>query len=128
MPTAYFAYVNPLVLAAAGQAGRIGVADAPGIPWLRIFVALLVCIGIAIAAVFLLRQIVRRGKLGMINSKFGRIANGTDIEILESRRASIHGHICLIHCRGHAYLIAMTAGGASLIDKMPIEADGKVGT
>jgi len=50
----------------------------------------------------------------------GLIAPAVDqaaqLRILETRRASVHADFCLVSWNGRRYLVAVTPGGASLID------------
>lgn len=111
----------PFLAAAATQgSGHIGIADAPGIPWLRIMFALLFCIALAVGAIFAVRTYQSRGFSTGLLTRLRQVSGAPEIEIVETRRASMQGHICLFHCRGSAYLVAITAGGTTLIDKMPV--------
>lgn len=98
----------------------IGIPDAPGIPWLRILLVLLLCLAIGIGAIFAIKRYSSRDVPPRLWSKLQGISGSAEIEVIETRRASVHGHVCLFHCRGSAYLIGITAGGATLIDKIPI--------
>lgn len=114
---------NLLLFWAAAQTNTIGVHDSPGVPWLRIAVALFFCIGIAIGSILLLRRFSDRRLQQVLGTKLGGIKRISEIEIIETRRASAHGQICLFHYRGMAYLVAVTAGASTLIDKVPIAVD-----
>lgn len=114
---------NLLLFGAAAQISTIGVPDSPGVPWLRITVALFLCIGIAIGTILLLRHFSGRRLQEMLGTQLGGIKRKGEIEIIETRRASVYGQICLFQYRGTAYLVAVTAGAATLIDKVPIEVE-----
>lgn len=113
--------LNPLLFGVATRTTTIGVPDQPGIPWLRIAVALIVCIGIAVGMILLLRRFSGARLQEVLSGQIGAMRGKSEIEIIETRRASVHGQICLFHYQDMAYLVAVTAGGASLIDKVPVE-------
>lgn len=101
----------------------IGVPISPGVPWLRIAAALFVCIGVAIGIILLLRQFSGGRLQEVLGAQLGGIRRKSEIEIIETKRASVSGQICLFHYRGTAYLVAITAGSATLIDKVRIGAE-----
>ena len=109
------------VLAATAR-HPVGIADAPAIPWLRIVLALLFCLILSAAAILMLRRfgVGGGGSAPPFLAGLKRISGSAEIEIIETRRASAHGQVCLFHCRGNAYLISITSGGTTLIDKMPV--------
>lgn len=108
------------ILAPVAARAPIGIPDSPGIPWLRIILVLLLCLAVSVGAIFAIRRFNGRDASPLLLSKLKGISGSAEIDIVETRRASVHGHVCLFHCRGNAYLVAMTAGGTTLIDKMPL--------
>lgn len=119
--------ISLLAIGTESLNSAIGIADPPQIPWLRIGFALLFCLAIGIGAIFALRRYSPGGLPYVLKSRIGRFSHKANIEIIETRRASVHGHICLFHYRGNAYLVAITPASATLMDKMPIEAEGSAG-
>lgn len=107
----------------------IGMPDPPGIPWVRIILALFFCLAVSVGAILVLRRFHNRGSAQHLFAGIKGMTSSNEIEVVETRRASIHAHICLIHYRDHAYVIATTAQGATLIDKCPREPDaGRAGS
>lgn len=111
----------PLLLANA----QIGVDDPPGLPWLRIIVALVFCLSVAVGAILAIKAYHSRGFSIPSISKLTGGAQKKEIEIIETRRASDQGQLCLFHYAGSAYLIVITSGGATLLDKLPVLGEPK---
>lgn len=105
------------LLSLLGAAG-LGTATSPGIPWLRITLSLAFCIGIAFAAILLLRH---HRRAGLSRTVVGRFAKRNErlrreIDVVETRRLSPHADICLMECRGTSYLLLVGPTGSSVID------------
>lgn len=99
-------------------AATLGTAAGPGVPWLRIVVAFAFCIGLAIAAIWLLRMYRERR---IAQSATGWLAKRKErdqrkIEVVETRRISAHADVCLLRWQGRSYLLLVGQSGASLID------------
>ncbi|OCC22928.1 hypothetical protein MB02_14270 [Croceicoccus estronivorus] len=99
----------------AAAASGLGTAGEPAIPWLRIGLSLAFCVALAAGAILALRR--HQGRLD-----FSRLSHAPRrrIEVIETRRISPHGDVCLMHCEGHAYLIAVGQGHALVLDKQPV--------
>lgn len=109
----------PLLLPLPAMAARLGTASPPGIPWLRIALAFLLCIALAFGAIMLLRHHQGRLRWDALARRFSALptAPRRQIDVIETRRVSQHGDVCLIHCRGRAYLLAIGQGHATLLDQ-----------
>lgn len=104
-------------------AAALGTATAPGIPWLRIVFAFAFCVGLAFAAIWLLRM-YREGRMaqsaaGWFQRRGARA--GRKIEVIETRRISTHADVCLLQWQGTSYLLLVGHSGVSLIDSDPRE-------
>jgi hypothetical protein len=87
----------------------------------RIFGAWLLCIGIAVLLIFLLRRI-RSGRRAVSSAFLPRLlASPTRrIEIVETRRATLAVDLCVLDYEGERYLIACGPGGTTLLDRSPV--------
>ena len=108
----------PLPALAAG----LGTASTPGVPWVRIVFAFLFCIALAAAAIAVLRHQQGRLRLTLLTRAFPGLAQAPHrrIDVIETRRISQHGDVCLLHCGGHSYLIAMGQAHAVLLDRQAL--------
>ena len=104
------------------MAQGLATATSPAIPWLRIALAFGFCLALAIAAIGLLRHHQGRLRLAGLARRFPalRPAPRRQITVIESRRVSQHGDVCLLHCHGHSYLIALGQGDMLLLDRQPL--------
>ena len=79
----------------------------------RIVLSLLACLAIAVLAVLFLRQ---RGGRVDLRTAFGRLTPRRGlIDVLEVRRASLHGDLCLVRHDGREYLLLLQAGAATVL-------------
>lgn len=108
-------------------AAALGLPDPPGIPWLRIIFALLFCLVVSFAAILTLRQFKNGKGVRQLFAGLQGIASASEIDIVETRRASPYTHICLVHYKDHAYLIATTPNTVALIDKLDLDNDKVMG-
>lgn len=108
----------PLPAMAAG----LGTANAPGVPWARIVLAFVFCIALAVGAIAILRHHQGRLRFTFAARAFPAMAQAPRrrIEVIETRRISQHGDVCLLHCGGHSYLIAMGQACAVLLDRQAL--------
>lgn len=109
-----------LVLLEAATAPDRGGLGA-GLSLWRILGAWLLCVGIAVALIFLLRR-VRAGRAGASVPLFSRllVQPSRQMEIVETRRATMAVDILLIDYRGERYFVASGPGGTTLLDRSPI--------
>ncbi len=91
------------------------------VPFVRIFLGLLVSLMVALIAILALRRLkTGHTALPSILKEFVRDRPDALIEILESRRMNQHGEASLIACNGVHYLIVATAGQAIVVDRFEI--------
>lgn len=88
----------------------LAAGSAPDIPWVRLIFSFLFCIGVAIGAVLLLRRYQQRGGSGLLKRlRLGGELPVTDqIRILEARRVSPSGRLCVIEFDGRQFLLSVT--------------------
>lgn len=102
------------VLAAAS--GRLGQAEGPVIPWLRIVLAFLFCIALAVAAVLWLRK--RQGLPPLLAGLIATAPDGPDrLGIEERLRVSATSQILVLRWDGARYLVHVSGAGAQLLDR-----------
>src|SRR4051794_19527609 len=86
-----------LTASAAAQAQRLGGAASADVSMMRVFLALVVCIIIALLAVLLIRYRLS----GRIPSFLPRLASASArIRLIESRRISPQAEVTLVDCDG----------------------------
>lgn len=96
----------------AAVANRLG-GGGVDIPVARILLSLIACLIVAVLAILFLRQ--RGGKIDLRGS-LGRLAAGRGaIDVVEVRRVSLNGDICLIRHDGTEYLILVQAGASTIL-------------
>lgn len=108
---------NSLLLraATAPDDGTVGA----GLSLWRIFGAWLLCIGIAVALILVLRRI-RSGRLPRGAASFlPRALNPAtrQIAIVETRRINLSADICIFDYAGERYLVSVGPGGTTLLDR-----------
>jgi hypothetical protein len=90
-----------------------------GLSLWRIFGAWLLCIGIAVALILLLRRI-RSGRIPTRAASFlPRALNPStrQIAIVETRRINPSADLCIFDYAGERYLVAVGPGGTTLLDR-----------
>ncbi len=114
------------MLAEPAIAGPLATGTSPAIPWGRLFVVLAFCLLLAWGAIVFVRRYQNRPLANPLEGLLGR-AKGVmprRIQIIETRRASQHGDLCLVECDGETYFLALTPQGAALLDrKQPPDPD-----
>jgi hypothetical protein len=112
------------LLAEPALAAPLATGTGPSIPWGRLFVVLAFCLVLAWGAIVFVRHYQNRSVANPLEGLFGRAKSGLTrrIQIIETRRASQHGDLCLVECDGETYLLAITAQGATVLNR---KASGK---
>lgn len=88
----------------------------PQIPWARIVLAFFFCVGVAVAAIALLRW---RGGENPLPALLRREATGgkPEFEIIERTRVAPGAQLCMLACRSRRYLIYIGPNDAVLLDR-----------
>jgi hypothetical protein len=97
-----------LLLAGPAFAQRLGQGEGAEVPVWRVLIALLLCLGLAVAAAFVLRR--RLGGPGPAG--FGRTKR---LQLVETLRLSHQVDLCVVACDGGEFMVAATPHGATLI-------------
>jgi len=116
----------PLLLAllpSPALAAPLATGGAPAIPWLRLAFSLAFCVALAWG----MAAVLRRRKSGADASPGARslrwfqpwapASRSRRIRILETRRASQHGDLCLVELDGKSYFLALTPSGPLVLDR-----------
>lgn len=103
-----------VVMASPALAVGLGQGEAPAIPWARIGLALAFCIALAAGTILMMRRY--HGYSRIRHSFPLRQGDRRAIEIVETRRVSQHGDVCLLRCRGQDYLFVVTPHHTLVLD------------
>ena len=105
-------------LASAAEAQRLGGAANADISLVRVFLALLFCLLIAVLAVFFIRQ--RYG--GRSPGFLARMKSGPSrIRVVESRRVGPQSDVLIVAADDREYLLLLSPGGSVLLREGAIE-------
>lgn len=104
-------------------ARQLGTGAAPEISLIRIGLALLVCIALAIGAAVGLRRWKVGGRPLGLGALASRLKPAGRIELIEVRRISLHAELCLLSCHEREFLVVCGPSGIQLLS----ERDGLVG-
>jgi flagellar biogenesis protein FliO len=105
-----------LLLSSPAAAQQLGSASSADVSLVRVFLALFVCIVLAVLAILLVRY--RLG--GRVPAFLPRFAPGNArIRLIESRRISPQAEVSLVECDGTQYLMLIAAGGPLLLKEQP---------
>jgi flagellar biogenesis protein FliO len=103
-----------IALPTAAGAQQIGGGGAPDVSLFRVFLALLVCVIVAVLVVLFVKQ--RMG--GRLPRFLGRIAPSQGrIRLIEGRRISPQGELCICEVDGEEFVLLLSPGGALLLDR-----------
>lgn len=132
-----------LFAAPAAFAQTLGQAKDVDVPWWRLLLALLLCLGLAVAGAYALR--LRQTRLGLARSipttgskldanagrNLGLLAKrlfqapAGRIKLIQSVRVSPQLDVCLLSCDGKEYLIAATPQSAVVLSQSDVKADAE---
>lgn len=101
-----------VLTATPAAAQRLGQAAGTDISIWRVILALLFCLALGGAAIFVLRRRFR----GVRPLAFGRDRR---LQLIENIRLSHQVDLCIVSRDGHEYLIAASPQGVTLVDKGP---------
>lgn len=103
-----------LISPAAARAQKLGGAASPDVSMTRVFLALFVCIILALLAILLIRYRFS----GRLPSFLPRLQpTGARIRLIEARRISPQAEVSLIECDGTQYLLLVAQGGTLLLSE-----------
>ena len=104
-------------------AGGLATGTSPPVPWFRIACALLFCVALAATAILALRHYQ-----GRVSGRFPprrwttlKPVPHRAVTVIETRRLGQHGDVCLLHCAGHAYLLAIGPAHMLLLDRQVLK-------
>jgi hypothetical protein len=100
------------VLPASAAAQRLGGTGEPDVSIVRTFLALLLCLVIALLAVLLIRYRLG-GRLPLFITRMGPV--DARVSVIESRRISPQAEVSLIACDGEEFLVLLSPGGPLLL-------------
>lgn len=93
------------------------------IPVVRIVVSLAACLAIAALAILFLRQ--RGGQIDL-RTALGRVSSRRSaIDVIEVRRLSLHGDVCLIRHDDREYLLLVQAGDSRVLRERDVVSNGR---
>jgi flagellar biogenesis protein FliO len=98
--------------APAALAGQLGQAPDTDVPWWRIVGALVLCLGMAVGAAYVLRE-----RLGGAAPKLRLLGGGRRMRLVEALRLSHQVDICLLQCDDEELMLAASAQGVTLIKR-----------
>lgn len=118
MRTALPEPMSTVASAPGHAAATIATGTGPEIPWFRLLSALAFCLLLAWGAIALMRYRQGHGAARPLEGLLGRVRGTVPrrIRIVETRRASQHGDLCLVECDGQLFFLAFTANGATVLD------------
>ncbi|HEX9933335.1 MAG TPA: hypothetical protein VGB08_10885 [Allosphingosinicella sp.] len=117
LAAACFSPLSPLLAASPGLGG----GEELGVSLGRIITALIICIIVAVLAVLLIRQ--RSGKVDLA-ALFARIEmRPRAVQVVETRRLSVHADICLLRHDGREYLLLLMAGACQVLRENDVPTD-----
>jgi hypothetical protein len=108
-----------LATASAASAQGLGGGQDLDISLGRIVAAFLISIGVATACILAMRR-RRTGGPAMRNWLSGLASRQPEVRIVETRRISQHGDICLVRSRDREYLLLVMAGQAQVLRESEI--------
>jgi hypothetical protein len=110
-----------VILIANQTAAHLGGGGSIDIPIIRIIVAFLICIVIALLAILFVRQ---RAGQGALPDWLRRVAPGKgQIEIVEVRRISLHADIGLLRHQDREYLVLLQAGSSTVLRERDVQSE-----
>lgn len=101
---------------AYGQVGHLGGAPAGDVSLVRVVASFVLCIGVAVTVIVLLRG---RGLRWPVPHTLVRRRSAA-IDIVETRRLSPHADISLVQHDGQEYLLLLLAGDAKVLRERPL--------
>lgn len=103
--------------AGSAYAQQLGGANTPDVSIVRVFLALLVCLIVAVFAVLLLRQKFQGGSLPLFTKLAAR---SNRLHLVESRRIAPQSDLCLVRCDNEEYLLLIAPASVSVLAQHPV--------
>lgn len=105
---------------AFASAAKLGGGGGLDLSLTRVVLSLLLCLGIAISGIVLLKRNGARVNAGALR---GLLAKGLPVEprvrVIESRRISAHADLCLVRCDDVEYVILCSAQQQQVLREQP---------
>lgn len=109
--------------AAAAAQHRLGGGGSLDISLTRIVFALLFCLALAIAVVLLIKRGGGRIDLSALRSPLaGLTPPMRRIQVIETRRISVHADLCLLRCDNREYLVLSSAAQQQVLESREVTA------
>lgn len=108
-----------LVTATAASAQNLGGGEDLNVSPGRLVAAFLICVGVAAATILAMRR-RPTGGAAMRSWLAGLASPPPEVRIVETRRISQHGDICLVRNRDREYLVLVMAGRAQVLRESEI--------
>lgn len=105
--------------AGAAFAQQLGGDKTPDVSLVRVFLALLVCLIVAVFAALLLRQKFRGGSLPLFTKLAAR---SNRLHLIESRRIAPQSDLCLVRCDNEEYLLLIAPASVAVLNHYPVKA------
>lgn len=105
---------------ALANATKLGGGGGLDLSLTRIVLSLLLCLGIAISAIVILKRNGGRMNAGALRGLLAKgLPSEARIRVIESRRISAHADVCLIRCDEMEYLVLSSAQQQQLLREQP---------
>lgn len=111
--------------ASVAQAQRLGQGSNPEVSFVRLVAALVVCLVVALLAILLIRTRRSGAALPQFLSRLKTL--GTAVEIIETRRISVHADVCLLRYGGREYLLLISHGHSRILADRTTSESGATG-
>lgn len=87
----------------------------------RVIVVLVLCVALAVGAAILLQRLSKsRPSSRALLGRWLPAAPGQGVNVLETRRISIHADVCRLSYGGREYLVLVSPGGATLLKEAAV--------
>lgn len=103
-----------------GAVPHLGGGADPTVSFIRIVVSLAICLIVAVLAILLIRQRGGGQDLTRLLRRFE--ASRGRVEVIETRRLSLHADICLLRHDDREYLLLLQANGTRILKEADLAA------
>lgn len=112
--------------AGAAQAQRLGQGSNPEVSFVRMVTALVVCLVVALLAILLIRT--RRSGAALPQFLSRLKPHGSVVEIIETRRISMHADVSLLRHGDREYLLLISQGHSRVLAERTTSESGEIGS